>query len=209
MTRLVAIQHPDAGITLISRWITGSPERSRAAADALLDVSAADAPEAELATHVFEDVDGAGLLIHGQWTSAEDHLAFVREGRSARVARIDARVPGIERPGLERTHLYRSAVLDTDGEADVFVVTSHDTGGGPEEQQAWADARAAALADAGHEGLLAAHFHLTVDGERVVEIAEWSSAAAAADLEAVHGPRVPHSRYRLYGRPRRAFVTTG
>ncbi|MEU1672189.1 antibiotic biosynthesis monooxygenase [Streptomyces roseifaciens] len=203
MTRIASLQHPDTGITFISRWITGSAERTRAAADALLEVSAADAPEVQLATHVFEDVDGAGLFIYGQWTSAEDHLAFVREGRSERVARIDARVPGIERPGLERTHLYRSAVVGADGEADLFVVTSHDTGGGPGEQRAWADARAAALADAGHEGLLAAHFHLTVDGERAVEVAEWSAAAGEADLEAAHGPRAPHSRYRFYG-PARA-----
>ncbi|GGX73741.1 antibiotic biosynthesis monooxygenase [Streptomyces hiroshimensis] len=206
MTRIAALQHPAAGITLISRWITGSPERSRAAADALLDASAADAPAAQLAMHVFEEEGGAGLLIYAQWTSAEEHLAFVREGRSARVARIDTRVPGIERPGLERTHRYRSTVLDADGEADVFVVTSHSTGGGPGEQRAWADARAAALTDAGHDGLLAAHFHLTIDGERVVEIAEWSVAAGtagAADLETAHGPGVPHSRYRLYG-PARA-----
>ncbi|MEU8546163.1 hypothetical protein AB0C81_03975 [Streptomyces roseoverticillatus] len=99
MTRIAALQHPNAGITLMSRWITGTPERSRAAADA---------------------------------------------------------------------------------------------------QRAWADARAAALTDAGYEGLLAAHFHLTVGGERVVEIAEWASAAGMADLEAAHGPWVPHSRYRFY-----------
>ncbi|MCF3102146.1 antibiotic biosynthesis monooxygenase [Streptomyces roseoverticillatus] len=200
MTRIAALQQPTAGITLMSRWITGTPERSRAAADALLDASAGDAAGAQLALHVFEDVDGAGLLTYAQWTSAEDHLAFVREGRATRVARVDTLVPGIERPGLDRTHLYRSTVLDADGAAELFVVTRHDTGGRPEDRRAWADARAAALTDAGHEGLLAAHFHLTVDGERVVEIAEWSSAAADTEgLEAAHGPRVPHSRYRFYG----------
>ncbi|MEV4921397.1 antibiotic biosynthesis monooxygenase [Streptomyces roseoverticillatus] len=198
MTRIAALQHPNAGITLMSRWITGTPERSRAAADALLDASTGDAAHAQLALHVFEDADGAGLLTHAQWTSAEDHLAFVREGRAARVTRVDTLVPGIERPGLDRTYLYRSTVFDADGAAELFVVTRHDTGGRPEDQRAWADARAAALTDAGYEGLLAAHFHLTVGGERVVEIAEWASAAGMADLEAAHGPRVPHSRYRFY-----------
>ncbi|MFI2076693.1 MULTISPECIES: hypothetical protein [Streptomyces] len=198
MTRLTGLRRPDAGITLISRWGTGTPERTRAAADALLEQwSAADAPAILLATHVFTDVDGSGLLIHGQWTSAEEHQAFVRDGRAARVGRIDARVPGIERSGLSRTHPYRGVVLDADGEAGVFAVACHETDGAPGGARAWADARVDALREGPPPGLLAAHLHLDADGRRVVEISEWADGAEGEAPARLAG--LPLTRYRFYG----------
>ncbi|MEU7137727.1 antibiotic biosynthesis monooxygenase [Streptomyces sp. NPDC046261] len=200
MTRLAAMRHPHAGITLISRWITGGEERSRAAADALLDTwsqgADGDVPAARLATHVFVDEDGSGLLIHGQWTSAEDHLAFVREGRAARVGRIDTLVPGIERPGLHRTRPYREVTVDPGRAADVFAFATYDAEA-PGRARARADTRAAALTDAAPPGLLGFHLYLTTDGGRVVELAEWAGTADAVAREAVHGPGTRF--YRFHG----------
>ncbi|MFI9237384.1 hypothetical protein [Streptomyces sp. NPDC053079] len=198
MTHLATLRNSDSGITLISRWTTGDRERSRAAADALLDTwsSRANTPAALLATHVFLDEDGTGLLIHGQWTSAEDHLAFVREGRAARVDSIDARVPGIERLGLNRTQPYREVVLGPGPAGEVFAFATYDVESA-EAARDRADGRAAELTDAAPSGLLGVHLYLTTDGGRVVELAEWAGTADAAAREAVHAAGTRF--YRFHG----------
>jgi hypothetical protein len=113
MTRLQDLHHPSAGTTLMSEWLTGTAERSRTAADALLhEWAAAQAPAGRLAQHVFLSLDGTGLFFYAQWTSDEEHLAWARARRTEVVSRVDALVPGIERPGLIRTRLARSVVHD-------------------------------------------------------------------------------------------------
>ncbi|MCL3994553.1 hypothetical protein [Streptomyces lavenduligriseus] len=123
MTRLQNLQHPSAGTTLMSEWLTGTAERSRTAADALLhEWAAAQAPAGRLAQHVFLSLDGTGLFFYAQWTSDEEHLAWARARRSEVVSRVDALVPGIERPGLIRTRLARSVVHDARRPAGLFTV---------------------------------------------------------------------------------------
>ncbi|WP_051877106.1 hypothetical protein [Streptomyces natalensis] len=125
MTRFTDLLHAGAGTALISEWITGTPERSRTVADAVIGEWAAGAkPSARLAQHMFVSTDGAGLLFYAQWTSDEDHLAWARAHRSGMVGRIDALVPGIERPGLNRTCLHGSRVYDAGRHPGVFVVTT-------------------------------------------------------------------------------------
>ncbi|MFF9671143.1 antibiotic biosynthesis monooxygenase [Streptomyces eurythermus] len=166
MTRLQNLQHPSAGTTLMSEWLTGTAERSRTAADALLhEWAAAQAPAGRLAQHVFLSLDGTGLFFYAQWTSDEEHLAWARARRTEVVSRVDALVPGIERPGLIRTRLARSVVHDARRSAGLFTVRTVSAG----------DVEAAT---APVPGLLAAHLHVTSDGERTVVVTEWADAAS-------------------------------
>lgn len=103
MTRFLDLVQPAARTVLMSEWLTGSSERSRAAADAVIDAwAAAGTPAGRLAQHVFLSTDGAGLLFYAQWTSDEAHLSWARVHRADSVSRVDTLVPGIERPGLVR-----------------------------------------------------------------------------------------------------------
>lgn len=106
----------------MSEWLTGSSERSRAAADAVIDEwEAADTPTGRLAQHVFLSTDGTGLLFYAQWTSDGDHLSWARAHRADSVSRVDTLVPGIERPGLNRTRLHRSVLHDAVHPTGIFV----------------------------------------------------------------------------------------
>lgn len=166
MTRFLDLVHPAAGTALLSRWLTGTSERSRTAADAVTaEWAAAGKPAGRLAQHVFISADGTGLLFYAQWTSDARHLAWARAHRAGTVSRVDALVPGIERPGLERTRLHRSVVHDAGRPSGALVVGA-----------TAADAVADTVAPA--PGLLAAHIHLTPDGERAIVVAEWTDAAS-------------------------------
>ncbi|MEU7085298.1 antibiotic biosynthesis monooxygenase [Streptomyces achromogenes] len=166
MTRLQDLHHPSAGTTLMSEWLTGTAERSRAAVDALLhEWAAAQAPSGRLAQHVFLSLDGTGLFFYAQWTSDDDHLAWARARRTEVVSRVDALVPGIERPGLIRTRLVRSVVHDEKRPAGLFAV--HTVAAGDVE-----------TATAPAPGLLAAHLHATPDGERTIVVTEWADVAS-------------------------------
>lgn len=183
MTRFLELVSPAAGTALWSEWLTGTAERSRAAADALIDEWAAAAtPSGRLAQHVFLSTDGAGLLFHAQWTSDEEHLAWARARRAGVVSRVDTLVPGIERPGLTRTRMHRSVVHDAERPAGVFVVST----------MAGGDVESTGVPT---PGLLAEHVHLAADGERAIVVAEWTDALSH---EAATADDVSCKRYTLY-----------
>ncbi|MEU3228226.1 antibiotic biosynthesis monooxygenase [Streptomyces sp. NPDC006976] len=183
MTRFLDLVRPAAGTVLMSEWLTGTAERSRAAADAVMDEwAAAETPSGRLAQHVFLSTDGTGLLFYAQWTSDEDHLAWARANRARAVSHIDTLVPGIDRPGLARSRLTRSVVHDTERPAGVFVVSTIAV----DEVEV-----SVALAP----GLLAAHVHMTSDGAQAMVVAEWTNAASHA---AVTTGGVGFKRYTLY-----------
>ncbi|GGV43860.1 antibiotic biosynthesis monooxygenase [Streptomyces spectabilis] len=162
MTPFLELVHPAAGTALISEWITATPERTWAAADAVVEEWAAgEWPSALLAQHVFRATDGTDLLFYAQWTSDEEHLTWARARRGALVSRVDSLVPGIERPGLHRTRLHRSVVHHGGRPPCVLAVT-----------------RTAVGAVVAAPGLFAAHVHLTADGEETFVIEEWTDAAS-------------------------------
>lgn len=187
MTRFLDLVHPSAGTALMSQWLTGTAERSRTAADTMLgEWASAPAPPGRLAQHIFLAADGSGLLFYAQWSSDEAHLRWARTHRPQLVSRVDALVPGIERPGLTRTRLADSLVHDATRPAGLLVVST-----------AAHEGNDTAVLTAGMplSGLLATYVHHTQDGEQTIRITEWGHAR---DYEA---PRTtgPGRQYTLYG----------
>ncbi|MEU5895378.1 antibiotic biosynthesis monooxygenase [Streptomyces venezuelae] len=176
----------DGGLTFISTWSTGSPERLRATLDAIAKAwEARPWPHEGLLSYtVYAGADGSTVLHYSQWRDEEayqDFFAGVGNGRDARNAEIDAAVPGIERLGLNKTRLYRSWEGGDGGEPDTVVIGLTDfEGPDPEAQRAWSDRAAEALDRdvADTPGPHAAHFHLTLDGRRVVTYAEGGGEGA-------------------------------
>ncbi|MFH8365624.1 antibiotic biosynthesis monooxygenase [Streptomyces sp. NPDC018031] len=186
---------PGAAAPLFSTWRVGTPERQLATADAIAATwTGRPWPDPNLLSYsVYAADDGDTLMHYSQWTAEQAYFDFARTQRRERVDEIDAAVPGIERLGLNAYRRYRSHVPDAGRRAAeapglVVAVDVRFDAGAAGRRTAWIDTAVDALTAEPeiHRGLLGAHFHLLVDGERhlgsaadrVFTYAEWSSAEA-------------------------------
>lgn len=88
-------------------------------------------------------------------------------------------MPGIDRRGVTAYRVHRSVVPEgSSGDVGCIVVVTFETDSA-EQATAWIDA----LAEVGRDddpapGMLAAHFHVSTAGTRVLNYAEWVDVAA-------------------------------
>lgn len=193
----------DAGLATFGTWHVGTPERQRAAVEAIAATwRRLPWPDPELLGYsVYSSTDGETLLHYAQWTSAAAYEEHVTAGRqAAHLAEVDAVVPGIERAGETPYLLYRSAF--TPGARGpqapvpgcVIAVSIEFEGPDEERLRRWVDGwfRGDESEVDDFDGLLAAHFHVSTDGTRVLNYAEWVSEQAHIDalatLHATHPP---------------------
>ncbi|MFF3556945.1 antibiotic biosynthesis monooxygenase [Streptomyces tsukubensis] len=191
------------GAVKISTWDVGTPERQRAALAAVETAWTSRAWPAvgllSYTVHIGED--GRTLLHYSQWTDEEAYERFCADYRDERNAEIDAAVPGIERVALYTYDLYRGGLSDpADRRIPGAVVAVEAEFDGPDREraEAWVDGvlaalasdpairRGAPVADRPHFGGISGWFHLTADGSRMLNYAEWESAEAHA--AALAGP---------------------
>ncbi|MEU3664562.1 antibiotic biosynthesis monooxygenase [Streptomyces sp. NPDC032940] len=189
------LERPDAQAPFFSTWRVGTPERQRQTVDAIARTWERRPWPAEglLGYHVYTGHDGSTLLHHSQWASEHAYEAFVKTHRQERVDEIDTVVPGIERLGLGRYRRYRSGTrAQAPVPGCVVIVDVEFEGPDPDRQRAWADAVFDALASepAPAPGGISAHFHLSTDGTRVLNYAEWENAQAHIDALAAPGDGV-------------------
>ncbi|MFJ6853115.1 antibiotic biosynthesis monooxygenase [Streptomyces sp. NPDC091271] len=189
------LARPDAGTVKVSTWDVGTPERQRRTIEAIRAAWAArEWPHPGLLSYsVLAGEDGKTLLHYSQWTDESVHREFARTGRDERVAEIDAAVPGIERLGLRAFELYRSGVKQDIREPGCVVIVDIELDGpDPAGQRDWVDAVFEALESdpAPRPGGISAHFHVSTDGTRVLNYAEWESAQAHVDALAASGDGV-------------------
>jgi hypothetical protein len=185
------------GVIKVSTWDVGTPERQRAVVDAIAKAwQSRDWPDAGLlsySVHIGED--GRTLLHYSQWTGEDAYQEFFRTFRDERNAEIDAAVPGVERLGLHSYELYRSGALGADDRrvpGCVVIVDVEFEGPDPARQRAWVDGVFEALASEPHQhpGGISGHFHISVDGTRVLNYAEWESTEAHREALAAPGDGV-------------------
>lgn len=114
-----------------------------------------------------------------QWidrTDDEAHREFMRVDRPELVARIDAAVPGIERPGVKRFRLHRSVDFAVDSTPGCVVVIQFETDG-----EVWAERlvdEVVARQDKQPFGASYAHFHISKDGDRMLNYVGFRDAEA-------------------------------
>ncbi|MEU2071931.1 antibiotic biosynthesis monooxygenase [Streptomyces anulatus] len=200
----------DARLAKVSTWNVGTRRRQREAVDAIRKAwESREWPHPGLLSYsVYAGEDGATLLHYSQWTGEQAYQDFVRESRDIRNAEIDAAVPGIERLGLHTYELYRSgprAAGDTRETGCLVIVEAEFDGPDPARQRAWVDAVFEALGEEADlpAGGIAAHFHVSTDGTRVINYAEWESAehhiaALAAPGDGVGSPSPHWERVHTY-----------
>ncbi|WHM33599.1 antibiotic biosynthesis monooxygenase [Streptomyces sp. BPPL-273] len=188
------LDHPGVEAPLFSTWRVGTPERQRLTVDAVARTWERRPWPADglLGYHVYTGHDGSTPLHHSQWASEQAYEGFVKTHRQERVDEVDTAVPGIERAGLGRYRRYRSGARGH-GSAPVpgcvVIVDVEFESPDPGRQRAWVDAVFEALESEPdqHPGGISAHFHLSTDGTRVLNYAEWESARAHIDALAAPG----------------------
>lgn len=184
----------DAGLVKAGTWDVGTSERQRQAVEAIREAwGSREWPHPGLLSYtVNAGEDGRTLFHYAQWSDEESYQAFVRGGRDARDADVDAAVPGIERLGPHTYELYRSSSLDGPAAREPGCVVTVDVefeGADGARQRDWVDGVFEALGTdpAPAPGGIAGHFHVSTDGTRVLNYAEWVSAQAHIDALAASG----------------------
>jgi hypothetical protein len=199
------IRRADSAAVHVTQWHV--PDRAAGTAtvrQALEQWSRADWPAGLLSFSAYLNTEGDTTLTYTQTDGSGAHRGFAAE------------LNGLAGAGSVDYTLHRSIVLDTQPLVPAaFVVASFDTDG-PGPQRAIVDSVSDALERAPasqHPGMISANFHLSADGSRVLNYAEWTSdeahiaflegATRAATLRATHdtpGVRpIGFRRYRLVG----------
>ncbi|GGK02664.1 antibiotic biosynthesis monooxygenase [Streptomyces camponoticapitis] len=183
ITTLPEITRPGVGVVKVGTWLVDKPERQRATVSAISEVGPSQEwPDPRLLSwSLMVGEDGRSLLHYSQWRDEAGYQDFFRTGRDAYEAEIDAAVPEIERAGPGSYELYRSETAaegDTREPGCVVIVDIEFEGPDRGRQREWTDTVVAALANDVHMGpaAIAAHFHVSTDGTRVLNYAEWENA---------------------------------
>ncbi len=186
MELLPDVARPDANVIVVSDWIVGTPERQQKAADALATAWSSSSEEAEnqwpsdlLSLTSLLSVDGKSILNYEQWTQSDAYHAFKDSSWPDLIERIDAEVPGIERPGAVLYELYRSFSRPHEETPGCIVAITMATADHAAARR-WVDAVLEAIEGDGGlpPGGLSAHFHISRDGTRAFNYAEWTSVEA-------------------------------
>ncbi|MFF2326106.1 MULTISPECIES: antibiotic biosynthesis monooxygenase [unclassified Streptomyces] len=185
----------DVGIAKASTWDVGTPERQRRTVEAVREAwGSREWPHPGLLSYtVHVGEDGKTLFHYTQWSGEQAHQDFFRHGRDERIADIDAAVPGIRRLGLHTFEPYRSAGPGDGREPGCVVIVDVEfDGADAARQRDWVNTVFEALETdpALAPGGISAHFHVSTDGTRVLNYAEWESARAHADALAAGGDGV-------------------
>jgi hypothetical protein len=185
-SKLPEITRPDAGAILVSEWKVGTQERQHALVEAFVAAFAAPGegvpwPHGLLSVNLFLSTDGETVLNYAQWTGEDAYHEFARTHRRELAAQIDRAVPGIERSGPVNYRLYRSGVRrDAPVPGCVVIVSVEFDGPDEQRQKRWVDTVFEALEAETelHPGGISGHFHVSVDGARVLNYAEWTDENA-------------------------------
>jgi hypothetical protein len=170
--RFPTIQRPDARTVLIaSRDVPGASEQRVVAERLAADWQRESWPSDVVSLNCFVSTDGASAL------------AYVQS--SAEQPRTD--LPGVRTLGAEPIayRVYRSLTAPEETRVPGYLVTALFTIDGPELQRRFVDSLIAALPeDDGHPGAISAHFHLSLDGRRMLNYTEWTSQEAHSEAAA-------------------------
>jgi Antibiotic biosynthesis monooxygenase len=177
-----AVGRPDAGVALVSQWAAGTADRQRLAiGEAAAAWKGIVWPEALLSIAWFASIDGESVFTYSQWSGDEGADAFARTDGPTLLRRLPEVVPGLETRQPTRYRLYRSGVRENAPTPGCVVIVSVEFDG-PDaaRQRRWVDLVFDALAaePSLHPGGISGHFHVSVDGTRVLNYAEWTSADA-------------------------------
>ncbi|MEU9456537.1 monooxygenase [Streptomyces sp. NPDC048277] len=169
-TRFPDVTRTDAGVALVTPLYVGTPELQRTEVERILTpYRSGPLPEGFLSVSVFTSTEGENVLTYAQWTSDDAYRAFVRDG-------------GLGEPDENTTEpvrykLYRGRVLEPGSVPTALVAPVFDVDG-RDRQRRSIDNLVDGPLGTPFPGLVASHFHMSLDGTRVLNWAEWVDEAA-------------------------------
>jgi hypothetical protein len=178
-SRLPRIARTDAGAIMVSEWSVDTVDRQRETVESFSRILESERwPSGLVSVNLFASTDGTTIVNYAQWSNHDAYKTFIRTHLWSRlVEEIDRFVPGISRKPPVQYRLYRSRTAKEAPSAGCVVIVSVEFDGPDEQRQRhWIDKVFDAL-EAETElppGGISGHFHLSTDGTRVLNYAEWT-----------------------------------
>ena len=172
---------PGVGIVALNRWRAADRPHQLRLARASLDAwHTLDWPPGLLGHHVALGTAGDVVLNYSQWSDRGALGRFSAEGLAERAAWVQARGGEVDR--LSSVHLRRYRTMRgprQDEQTGCLVIVSFATQS-PGQQVALVDGiiHNATTEQPVSPGMLASHFHVSLDGTRVVNVVEFTDAEA-------------------------------
>lgn len=183
------LMRPECGVVVVSEWIVETPERQCAAVEAYAEAwSDGPWPAGLLTCNLLKSNDGRAIVVYGQWISEAHYYDAIESYIRPRLAEVDRAVPGIQRQAPDFFQLHRSRIRDTSVSPGCIVLITFEFENPDRERQKRFVSTVCRTVDAMLEqpaGALGGHFHISTDGLRVLNYAEW--VAAEDHRQAVEG----------------------
>ena len=169
------------GLVALNRWRAADRPHQLRLARASLDAwRALDWPPGLLGHHVALGTAGDVVLNYSQWSDRAALDRFSADGLAERADWVQARGGEVDRLSSVRLRRYRTMRGPRRDEATGCLVLVSFATGGPGQQVALVDGivHNATTQQPVSPGMLASHFHVSLDGTRVVNVVEFTSAEA-------------------------------
>ncbi|MEO5823224.1 MAG: antibiotic biosynthesis monooxygenase [Vicinamibacteraceae bacterium] len=182
------ITRPDAGLVVVTEFQVGGADQQQALfAASRATWETLPWPDTLLSIAWLASTDGQRALAYVQWRDDSEFETYARTHRPVIAARLKAALPHVETTPPVFYRRYRSGTRPDAPEPGCIVAVSVEFDG-PDEarQRAWIDSvfQAIEAEPSPPAGGIAAHFHVSTDGRRVLNYAEWiDEASHVAALE--------------------------
>ncbi|CAM5538394.1 antibiotic biosynthesis monooxygenase [Streptomyces abikoensis] len=171
------ITRPDAGVALVSTRHAGSPQAQRAAAEATFAAwRARPLPAGLLSLSFYAGTDGAAVMAYAQWTDRAASLRHAAAHGPVMIHGVGESPADLERSEPLVFRRYRTIGPGRSATAvPACIATPLFDVDGPERQRTIIDTLLDGPLSRPLPGLVAAHFHFSTDGTRILNYAEWTS----------------------------------
>jgi hypothetical protein len=172
----------DAGLVAVSEFQVGGASQQQALFDA--SRAAWDSlpwPETLLSITWLASLDGQSALAYVQWRDEREFEAYGRTHRPILAARLKTAIPALAPSAPVFYRRYRSGTRPDAPEPGCIVVVSVEFESADDaRQRAWIDAVFDAIESdpSPPAGGISGHFHVSTDGTRVLNYAEWVDEAS-------------------------------
>ncbi|GAB3743184.1 hypothetical protein [Nocardiopsis nanhaiensis] len=176
-------QNPNAGLVVSSAWVLGTPERQHAAAHAVVESwRSRHWPPGLHSYSILIGTDGSTLRHYSRWDGEQAFAQFQAREQDEQGTPVDDAVPGIDRQGLQRYRPYRGTQATEPAVDPETVVIVTGTFAHSAEIESFVDG----MLDSdtpedeptGTDGLVSAHFHVSLDGAGLLNYAQWTDDTA-------------------------------
>lgn len=181
-----AITRPDSGIALVSKWTVENSRDQVAAGDAAAEVwDHLPWPENLLSHSVYLGTDDTTIMQYSQWTNEKAIEAFQQNHLPQRAKKAYKAVPGLERVEAVKYSLYKSMTSERPFRRPGCIILVTFETETAEVQKTFVNTLIKTVENRSvshHPGSIASHFHLSTDGKRVLNYAEFTSEHAHEEM---------------------------